>query len=93
MKLVKYRDAGMNTHTYFWKNDNNSTISPYFDTDKEALSWATEKGYEVGTLEEQSEFETKRNYPWNGVSPSVNAQWKVEIKDPWDEWKATKDIT
>ena len=73
MKLVKYRDAGMNTHTYFWKNDNNSTVSPYFDTDKEALSWATEKGYEIGSLEDAEEFARKRN-------------------DPWNEWKATKDI-
>jgi hypothetical protein len=48
------------------------------------------------TLEEAEEFDKKRNYSytvlWNGVAPSVNAQWKVEIKDPWDEWKANKDI-
>ena len=58
--------------------------------------WWDEKDYELATLEEAEEFDKKRNYtytvPWNGVSPSVNAQWKVEIKDPWDEWKPTKDI-
>ena len=68
MKLVKYRDAGMNTYTYFWKNEENHTVSPYFDTDREALSWATEKGYEVGTLEDQEAFAKKRNDPWD--------QWK-----------------
>jgi hypothetical protein len=45
------------------------------------------------TLEEAEEFAKKRNYTyeWNGVAPSVNAQWNVE-KCPWDEWKPTKDI-
>jgi hypothetical protein len=56
--------------------------------------WWSEKDYEISTHEKQAEFEEKRNYTyeWNGVAPSVNAQWKVEIKDPWDEWKAIKDI-
>jgi len=45
------------------------------------------------THEEAEEFAKKRNYTyeWNGVSPSVNQQYKVE-KCPWDEWKASKDI-
>ena len=44
------------------------------------------------TLEEAEEFAKKRNYTyeWNGVSPSVNQQYKE--KCPWDEWKPTKDI-
>ena len=42
MTLVKYRDAGMNTYTYFWKNDKNSTVSPFFDSEKEAMEWAEE---------------------------------------------------
>jgi hypothetical protein len=56
--------------------------------------WWDEKDYELATLEEANEFDKKRNYTyeWNGVAPSVNAQWNVEIKDPWDEWKPTKDI-
>lgn len=72
MKLVKYRDAGMSTYTYFWNNESNHTVSPYFDTESEALSWATDKGYEIGTLEEQQEFAKKRNDPWD--------DWKA-IKD------------
>jgi hypothetical protein len=45
------------------------------------------------THEEAEAFAEKRNYvyEWNGVSPSVNAQWNVE-RCPWDEWKASKDI-
>jgi hypothetical protein len=48
--------------------------------------------YKLATLEEAEEFAKKRNYTyeWNGVAPSVNAQW-IE-KCPWDEWKANKDI-
>ena len=46
--------------------------------------------YELSTHEKQAEFEKKRNYVY--MSPSINAQWKIEIKDPWDEWKASKDI-
>jgi hypothetical protein len=53
--------------------------------------WWSEKDYELATLEEAEEFAKKRNYEWNGVSPSVNQQYKVE-KCPWDEWKPTKDI-
>jgi hypothetical protein len=48
----------------------------------------------LATLEEAEEFAKKRNYTyeWNGVAPSVSAQWNVTIKDPWDEWKPSKDI-
>jgi hypothetical protein len=55
--------------------------------------WWDEKDYELASLEEAEEFDEKRNYTyeWNGVSPSVNAQWKAE-KCPWDDWKSTKDI-
>ena len=52
--------------------------------------WWDEKGYELATLQEANEFAKKRNYVY--MSPSINAQWKIEIKDPWDEWKPTKDI-
>ena len=49
--------------------------------------------FEVCSLEEAEEFAKKRNYTyqWNGVSPAVNAQWRLE-KCPWDEWKASRDI-
>jgi hypothetical protein len=39
MTLIKYRDAGMNTYTYFWKNKDNHTISPFFNSEAEALQW------------------------------------------------------
>lgn len=48
-----------------------------------------DKEYEICTLKEAEEFAEKRNYVWNGVSPSVNKQYTV---CPWDEWKANKDI-
>lgn len=39
MKLVKYRDAGMHTYTYFYVNSEDRTISPFFDSEKEAEEW------------------------------------------------------
>jgi hypothetical protein len=44
--LVKYRDAGMNTYTYFWKNSDNHTISPFFDSEREAQDWMDLKNYQ-----------------------------------------------
>lgn len=38
MELVKYRDAGMRTYTYFWVRDK-KTISPYFDSETDAYKW------------------------------------------------------
>jgi len=43
MTLVKYRDAGMNTYTYFYKNSENKISSPYFDSEKEAEEWLQKK--------------------------------------------------
>lgn len=37
--LVKYRDAGMSTHTYFWKDENERVASPFFDSEKEAWDY------------------------------------------------------
>jgi len=42
VKLIKYRDAGMHSYTYFWVL-NGKTVSPYFDSDTEANNWLTEK--------------------------------------------------
>lgn len=43
MKLVQYRDAGMNTYTYFYVNDKDKMISPFFNSEAEAKEWlATE---------------------------------------------------
>lgn len=38
LELIKYRDAGMNTYTYFWAIGR-KTVSPFFDSEKEAMKW------------------------------------------------------
>lgn len=38
MELIKYRDAGMRTYTYFWAIGQR-VISPYFDSEDDALEW------------------------------------------------------
>lgn len=40
MKLIKYRDAGMHTYTYFWIDENQRVASPYFDSEEDAKEWA-----------------------------------------------------
>jgi hypothetical protein len=40
-KLIKYRDAGMNTYTYFWTIDGR-VVSPYFDHEQPAKEWKYE---------------------------------------------------
>jgi hypothetical protein len=41
--LVKYRDIGMSSYTYFWKNEAESIVSPFFDTENEAYQWIKTK--------------------------------------------------
>jgi hypothetical protein len=41
-ELIKYRDAGMNTYTYFWTIDK-KVVSPYFDSENEAKEWYEDK--------------------------------------------------
>lgn len=43
MRLVKYRDAGMNTYTYFWVNEEERLSSPFFDSEKDAHDWLENK--------------------------------------------------
>lgn len=38
-ELIKYRDAGMHTYTYFWINKNGNVVSPYFNSEMEANEW------------------------------------------------------
>jgi hypothetical protein len=33
----------MQTYTYFWKNENNQMVSPFFDSEAEAMAWTNEK--------------------------------------------------
>jgi hypothetical protein len=43
MKLIRYRDAGMHTHTYFWTDSNHRVVSPYFDREEDAKEWSEDK--------------------------------------------------
>ena len=62
MKLIKYRDAGMNTYTYFWvREEGSGVISPFFEREEDAKAWAKED--KLCSLEEAEEFAKKRNYP------------------------------
>jgi len=39
MQLVRYRDAGMIAYTWFYVNENNHMVSPFFETEQEAKDW------------------------------------------------------
>lgn len=40
LELIKYRDSGMHTYTYFWASKSGfKVVSPYFDTEQEAKEW------------------------------------------------------
>ena len=39
MNLIQYRDANMATYTYFYIDDNKHQVSPFFDSEQEALDW------------------------------------------------------
>jgi len=43
IELIKYRDIGMASYTYFWKNSNDNIVSPFFNSDAEAMEWPNEK--------------------------------------------------
>ena len=47
IELIKYRDAGLPTYTWFWVSENRRVISPYFDTQEDALSWEGLKDNEI----------------------------------------------
>ena len=47
MKLIKYRDWGMPTHTYFWVTEDDKPLSPYFDNTVEAEKWLESTGFAV----------------------------------------------
>lgn len=64
MKLIKYRDAGMNTYTYFWKNSDDRIVSPYFNSEDEAKQWCEDRVTELDDPK-RLEFEEKRNYEWD----------------------------
>ena len=37
--MVKYRDSGMHTYTYFWKNQLDKMVSPFYDSEADAWEW------------------------------------------------------
>ena len=40
MQLVKYRDAEMITHTWFYVDDRtHAMVSPFFESEQQALAW------------------------------------------------------
>ena len=72
MKLVKYRDAGMHTYTYFWISNDQRIVSGYFDTEQDANAWLeqqlkkwTQDEYDIcgkvasGTTDEASQKESQ----------------------------------
>ena len=56
MKLVEYRDSGMHTYTYFYVNDKNVTISPFFNSDKEAETWLREQADKFDNWKASKDF-------------------------------------
>jgi hypothetical protein len=40
MELIKYRDSGMSTYTYFWVDEHKRVCSPYFDSADVAMEWS-----------------------------------------------------
>ena len=83
MKLIRYRDAGMHTHTYFWTDSNHRVVSPYFDREEDAKEWSEDK---LTALDDPKrlEFEEKRNYHY------TNTDNPIDFPTEWDEWKAIK---
>lgn len=43
LELVKYRDAGMHTYTYFWVDCRGRVVGPYFNSEEEAKVWLDNK--------------------------------------------------
>jgi hypothetical protein len=56
MKLVQYRDIGMHTYTYFYVNENNVTVSPFFNSDKEAETWLREQADKFDNWKASKDF-------------------------------------
>jgi len=54
MKLIKYRDAGMSTYTYFWTREEGGVISPFFNSEEEAKAWTEDR---LVSHEKQKEWE------------------------------------
>ena len=53
MELVKYRDAGLSSYTWFWVDSNQKIVSPFFNDDEEARNWMNQKLKEPRDQDEQ----------------------------------------
>jgi hypothetical protein len=42
LTLVKYRDAGVSSYTYFWKNQEERCVSPFYDSEADAMKFIKE---------------------------------------------------
>ena len=49
MELVKCKDIGLHTYTYFWIDRNKKVLSPFFETRDLAYNW--QKDYESRYLD------------------------------------------
>jgi len=38
-ELIKYRDAGMHTYTFFWVDEQKRHFGPFFNTEEQAKDW------------------------------------------------------
>lgn len=43
LTLVKYRDSGMSSYTYFWKNEEERIVSPFYDSEDAAFEYIRDK--------------------------------------------------
>lgn len=43
MKLIRYRDWGMPTHTWFWVTNDDKIVGPYFNDEESANKWMEEQ--------------------------------------------------
>ena len=56
MKLVQYRDSGMHTYTYFYVNEKDISISPFFNSKKEADDWLIEQADKFDNWKASKDF-------------------------------------
>ena len=91
MKLIKYRDAGMQTYTYFWTKDTGGTISPFFDSEQEANDWLDLEKYKLEARGLWSDSCTTQRED-KLATHEEQQEWAKRRNDPWDEFKMSKDI-
>lgn len=53
--MVKYRDSGMHTYTYFWKNEQERVVSPFFNSEQEAWDW-------IKSLDEWDNWKSNKDF-------------------------------